>query len=405
MLKRVLAAAAVLGISTPALACQRDPPDIVGYPSAIFIAGKMMAAASFADVALAEARRPLRPGDSDGFVDSVTFRTIKRLKGASPDRFTLFAPAERRPDFKDSEELLEHVVDEQGRVEPSWGRQETAYPPRSVPGAPPPPPAPCGPGPITPEVGKLYIVFRDATGRALRTAVYHDARPATTFPVVAANYASWTDWWRLGVAQAATKWKPHEAAQPPAALQRRDDVAKLLLRSPLTAREARKLLDGAKAVPFAVQVAAGEFIDETRVPFAFADAKLLDQAVATARANLALSSGPHAARAILSGLQPDDANADHLLYEPGLNLLNAEARLERARKAGEPRIAALEVRGSPASLARLRASPLVAQLLPGFEYAGQPATPPVATRVSFVPLLWGVPNETVRRELEALASR
>lgn len=104
-------------------------------------------------------------------------------------------------------------------------------------------------------------------------------------------------------------------------------------------------------------------------------------------------------------MQPDDANAEQLLYEPGLNLLNAEARLERARKAGEPRIAALEVRGSPASLARLRASPLVAQLLPGFDYAGQPATPPVATRVSFVPLLWGVPNEMVRRELEALASR
>lgn len=237
----------MLGISTPALACQRDPPDIVGYPSAIFIAGKMMEAASFVDVALAEARRPLRRDDPGGFVDSVTFRTIKRLKGASSDRFTLFAPAERRSDFKDSEEVLEHVVDELGRVEPSWGRQEIAYPPRSVPGSPPPPPPPCGPGPITPEVGKLYIVFRDATGRALRTAVYHDAKPATTFPVVAANYSSWVDWWRLGVAQAATKWKPQEAAQQPAAGPRRDDVAKLLLRSPLTAREARKLLDGARA--------------------------------------------------------------------------------------------------------------------------------------------------------------
>src|SRR5688572_32698415 len=65
-------------------------PEPVGHASAEFFSARMAPAASFVDVAVAESSAPAFGAAKGWPVRATTFRVIYRLKGQSPDRFSLY---------------------------------------------------------------------------------------------------------------------------------------------------------------------------------------------------------------------------------------------------------------------------------------------------------------------------
>lgn len=391
----VLAATAVLS-AQPALACSRDPPDIVGFPSGVFIASRMMAQASFVDLAITEGRSPLVAALNQPF-ELVHFRTVKRFKGASPDRFTLLGAARFGP-AGDGPASLEFYVDDEGRIRPYPSRSEPLPGDTSNMNS-------CHPGFISPETGKSYVIYRDAAGRALAAATYYEGVTAPAFGVVPVAAQPSSDPWLLATYSAARNIRADLAAPAPSGKLRPDSV-RLLFRIPQGGSAVKRLLARSAARPFAARVVFGEFADDVRLPVALANPDLIDRAVDSAQARLATNSGRAEARRLLAELTPDDPNAAGRIYERAIQLLNAERRLERARAATAPAIAWVDVVGQPSDLQRLAASPLVLAVLPAVATpSGEPAFAPQPAGIGTVDYPWGVEEQRVLAELRALAAR
>jgi hypothetical protein len=395
-LSAALAALAFLPVH-PALGCSRDPPDNVGFPSGVFIASRMAAAASYVDVAIAEGRSPLGAGVLNQPVELVHFRTIKRFKGASPDRFTLLA-APRVGPGGDEPTSLEFFVDEEGRVRPYPSRSEP-LPAEMGPGNS------CHPGFISPETGKSYVIYRDATGRALAAATYYPGLTAPAYGVVPVATQPSSDPWLLATYHAAMKIRADLAAPAPTGTVR-PDVVRVVFRAPQSPDVVARLLAKTAARPFAARIVFGEFADDVRLPVAMATPNLIDRAIDGARQRLSLASGAAEARRLLSELGPDDPNGGSRIYERGIQLLNAERRLERARTVAKPAIAWVDLIGPQSAWQRLAASPSVSAVLPAVATSGgEPALAPQAIRVGTVDYSWGVDEQRILADLRALAAR
>ena len=368
----ILAAlAALLPIARGEACSYIHAPEPVGGPSATFFAGKMAAAASFVDLAVAERARPLRGPDGQVYGEAVTFRVIQRWKGNSPDRFTLFAQG-RGPGEGAAEPAPTHWVDANGRVSPEPSPWEMPIPaPDSF--------TSCDPGFISPRIGRPYVVFREADGRLLGPVVFHPGeRASRAFPFAPAGLPRndpWTD--AVFIAGFNAREAARAVSEQPAPLA---DRALIVLRRPLAPAAARMLLGRVGARPYAVQVAAGDFVDETRVPADWADHALFDRAVTAARENMAGAGAAALAREAVAAFAPDDYVGDGWRRVWVAALLEADARLARARKAGPPAVAAMEVLGDSDAWARLRRDPAVAGVLPGFMRRERPAAPTLPGR-------------------------
>lgn len=370
MLARSLIALAAVLVSGSALACDRDPWDVVGYPSGSFFARAMMREATFVDVALAEERRPFL---AEPFVvELAAFRTIQRLKGGSPDVFTLLAPgaAGGPQPPKDRPEEFGMYVDAQGRIYPVAARGELDVPFAQAQSS-------CHPGWITPEPGQLYVVFRGADGRLLRHARYYGDKEQPALPFRMRNAADPA--WDVAVGGAAALWwkeengKSLERSEP-----KRDDVARLTFKRPVSAAEALKTLGSAGPLPFAVRLSGGNgYTEESRVPPAYASRKLIERSVRDGQAALDRWFGPALAGRLVAGIPEGDPG--HSVLGEGLGLLAAARRLDAAR-GGRLGIASVELIGTPDQWRVLRRSPLVASVETGMTVDGRPAAPPVTRR-------------------------
>lgn len=114
----VLAPLALLAASPAAACLYTQAPEQVGDTSAQFLAGRMAAAASYVDLVLVE-------DDGTRALDEpatgvITVRSVARLKGAGPDRFSLFGTdLTLRPEAERSFTApLQHFTREDGRVVP-----------------------------------------------------------------------------------------------------------------------------------------------------------------------------------------------------------------------------------------------------------------------------------------------
>lgn len=355
-----------LAATQPVYAFDRDPWDSVGFPSGTFFASAMMREAAFVDVVLAEQRRPFLAGPIP--MELASFRTLRRLKGGSPDVFTLLAPAAGTLPLLDRADEFAMYVDESGRVYPIAARHEPEVPfsgPRSS----------CDPGEITPQPGQLYVVFRGADGGLLRSARYHgDQRhPALPFRMTEPEKI---DDWSIAVEGAAARWRYNQQTMITQPMTPRSDVARLILRRPIDASKVFRLLGVNGPRPFAVRVVAnGGYADESRVPFAYAGVGLIDRALAGARTALAGWGGPALAQRLVAAVPEGDPGFS--AFSPGIDLLAADRRLRTAKSGAAPGVISLELTGTAEQWRRLRASPLVASVMIGFTFQGQPAVQPL----------------------------
>ncbi|WP_336985567.1 hypothetical protein [Altererythrobacter aquiaggeris] len=342
-----------------ASACQYSrPPEPVGAASKNFFTAKMAAAASTVDVAVAGQSGEAFGSDANWRIPVTTFQVIERLKGNSPDRFTLFVGA-AGPDQREIE--AQHWVDEQGRVTPF------PYPVEFVPQADGNYSlTSCHPGWLAVREGETYVVFRDADGRLLGRFALYDNLTTAAFPLVQAG---------LGTREGWLAWSGPLQTEPLAPqIDFAADRTIVRFQRPVSGREARRWLRETGLVPFAVRVAGGDLVDETRVPAGFAGAALIDRAVSDARA--ANSSG---ALAILAANMLADINTETLDNDALIRRhvwLVAQAASRFRNNTSEPLITELEVTGTPAALARLRNNPrgvdvIDGPLVNGVLYPGQ----------------------------------
>jgi hypothetical protein len=239
----LLAAFAPALVVEPALACQYEfAPEPVGGPSAEFLAPKMASAATFVDLAVAEGESQFRGPDGKivPWSNAVSFRVLRRWKGASADRFILFGSVadEKAPGWS-----LGHWVDDEGRVEPFESvREAWSSTPVGMNS--------CDPPALTVRVGQTYLILREADGRLLGAVQYHPGGRAVRGTAIA-EAALWpdNDWARqmsytVEAPTAAPASAPGGELDPTRATVR--------FRRPLTAAAATDLLRRAGAQPFAV---------------------------------------------------------------------------------------------------------------------------------------------------------
>lgn len=398
MIRLAALASVMFVIGSPALACSRDPPDIVGIPSGTFIASRMLAEAAFVDLVIAEGREPVAGIAGELPYELVRVRTLKRFKGSSPDRFTLLA-APIGPSGKDGPTSLEFYVDEQGRIRPYQSRSEPS-PENSWPSNS------CHPGFISPEPDKLYVVYRDSAGRALAGATYYPGFAGAAYGVVGVEGEPVSNPWLLATYGAAREVRGDLPAEPPAGAQSSDRV-RIVFRAPVTLAEAERTIRASGTMPFAVRIQFGDYVEETRLPSAFATPDLIKRAIDGGRLRLVSRSGPEQARKLLAEAKAAGDNGASLVFERGLQLLNAERRIERARTVGVGRIASLDLVAPKSSWPGLLKSPLVAKLMPGtaLNRPGDVGFPALPTSLSRVDYVWETPSAMVIAQLEVLASR
>jgi hypothetical protein len=242
LLKASLIATGLIG-GSPALSCQYEfAPEPIGGPSAKFLAPKMSSAATFVDLAIAEGETEF-PGPDGKVVPwskAVSFRVLRRWKGASADRFILFGSV---VDAKAPGWSLAHWVDDQGRIEPfesvreGWSSTPTGM-------------SSCDPPALGVTVGQTYLVLREADGRLLGAVQYHPGgRAARGTPIAKANLWPDDEWARqMSYTVEAPKLGP--AAVPAGTPD--PTRATVRFRTPLTPAAGTDLLRLAGAKPFAV---------------------------------------------------------------------------------------------------------------------------------------------------------
>ena len=374
MIRKAIAATALGFLAWPAAASACQYPyeaEPIGWPTADFFGKGIVAAASTVDLVIAERSRIVPLSPTGAHPQATTFRVLQRMKGGSPDRFTLFT-AVQSPGAKLPEPR--HMVGDDGRV--------LAFPwPTEAPTGDLVVTNSCSPGFISAVPGQLYIVARDAGGRLLGSTAAATAGAGSVFSFVPASLPRFDPWYdgmflasavereRLGVRAA-------EHPAPPS-----ESVATLRFTGPQSAPAVAALLRRIGATPFAVHVAAGPFIDETRMPVEHASAALPGQAVEQARANLGASANLRTtAREALKRYEPYYFDNDGWVVLWTRALLAAEDRLRQARSSGVQGIVSVEVTGDAAAWRNAGREAAIAEVLTGTVIQGRPLAPLVRSK-------------------------
>ena len=373
-----------LPFATPALAClYTHAPEPVGGPTATFVARRMVDAAAYVDIAVAESSQSARSPLGEWPVSTVTFRTRERLKGASPERFSLFASGLKPVGSEVEAAPLLHWVDEKtGGVYPHATRWEP-IPDEAIGTS-------CDPGFIEPVRGAAYLIFRDAKGRLLGPVEFHAGqRPTRGYAFVQA--APDTEWVRAVRLNSALRSPRAEAPgtgelPPPVAVDTTRGSAGF--RRLLTVSEARGLLSRAGARPYVVYTSVGGMQGAHRVPPEQASLEAVGGARPQAAAQIGSPSPSRGiaarAQAVLDEYTAEQLARDASRLEYARMLIGAVAREhERAAEARSngPFIYGVEFLGGPEVRKRLSASPLVGEVHQGFTVRGRPAAPQPANAV------------------------
>lgn len=379
----VAGALLALLVSGPALACSYiHAPEPVGGPSATFIAKRMVDAAAFVDFAVAERAEPMRTPDGRRLgAQEVTFGIVERLKGNSPERFTLFAAGLKpRGTAAEPRPLLHWVDEETGIVFP-----------HSTPWEMPPTEqlmmTSCDPGFIEPVEGRTYLIFREANGALLGPVAFAPGQqPVRGYAFTDAPHPAETEWTR------AVKMHSHAAAvdgamgatRPlPTPYQADLERGSASFARLLTEAEARELLAAAGVRPYAVYTS----INDRPVVHRVSDEQASLDAIAGARAEAAATLGRNVeqnpgliarARAVLEShsLEQLAADQDQLAYARML-IASVERGNETAAAARSdaPFTFGVEFLGGPEAQRRLAASPEVSEVRPGFSVRGRSSVP------------------------------
>lgn len=396
--------ASALLASAPAFACSWiHAPEPVGAPAANFIARRMIHAAAFVDIAVPESVAPMLASKDRPFAPQiVTFRVLERIKGNSPDRFTLFATGLKPDGAAEKPTDLRHWVDEAaGTVSPfatPWEAPAAEFSMTS-----------CDPGFIEPAMGRTYVVFREADGSLLGPVEFHAGeRPARGFPFVDVGLPTESEWFRAVRLQGHPEVIKRQGAGTPASLPppiapdpNRGSVSFKRL---LTEGEARAVLQRAGAKPYAVFSRGPALSGVHRVPEAQASLEVVGAArrAAAARPKLGIPAGLVArARHALKGETAESFGNDATKREYGMMLLNSLAQAEADRAglaADQPTIYGVLFLGGPAVRRALAASSSVEKVQESLLVRGRPAPPE--------PVYGGAPAPAGRRfrpEIETLA--
>lgn len=382
--RRAIATAAALAIAiavgAPARACQyTHAPDPVGDATSIFIGGKMFAAATFVDLAIAENGTAARGPDGKPVpATAITYRVLKRLKGRSPDRFLLFGRLADTPQPASPIADLRHWVDDEGRVSPFANVRESQITGEMRMNS-------CDPSGLEAKVGRTYLIFREADGRALGPVVFHPGQRASEgFPVADIGTLADSHWGRQ-VVQLSYRRPPIYNAPSLPFETRGDDPARatVTFRDPVPAAAARAMMQRADARPYAVTIVRGATTGEYRLDTDLAWAGLVDDAAAW-------GTRPGIDPAVLRDLarQLVQANDSRDLYDAlKREYANGLLALTEAGEARGPvAIQSIAFAGGEPVRRALAALPQVASVTPGFVVRGRaagafaepPASPPGA---------------------------
>jgi hypothetical protein len=395
--RNLLMAALLALIPTSSLACSRSgSPDPVGWSAADFFAWHIVANAATVDLALAEGSRPL-PASQFGIEPlATTFRVIERIKGGSADRFTLFT-VERKKDARQLQPEFE--IDGEGRAIPYvWVKE--------VPPAVAQPLTSCQAGYVSVEPGRLYFVARDETGRLLdQIPIYKGDRLMEAFSLLVGDGPYEGPWYdSLVYASQQQMRQPiydEDAAEPTPD----ETLATVRFKRPVEARAVTKLLSEASATPFAVRVAAGPLVDETRVPIAEGSVSLLDLAVAQSGSNLTAESDVRIPAGDMLDRYKDFQFDNHGgIIRQGQALVEADDKLAEARQSGVDGIVSVEVTGTAAAWAMLRKDPRIEDVQTGNRLGERRYAPAIATASPI--FTWdGIKGAELIAKLRALAGR
>ncbi|HEX9947459.1 MAG TPA: hypothetical protein VGA98_07960 [Allosphingosinicella sp.] len=352
-----LAAPLALLAAGPAAAClYTQVPEAVGDSSAQFLARRMVAAATHVDLVLVEddGTRPM--GEAQTGV--LTLRSIARLKGNGPDRFSLFgAGLTLRPEAEQVfQSPLQHFTREDGRVTPfpyNEERQGRLFP--DAAGAPPPPPVmttSCSPPVIGGQSGRFYVVMRGADGRLLGDFPLYDGARAPAFAFVPVTLGR-DDYWLRAVQLAMGEGPAPEGA---AVLHLRGDS------DPARVEAALRRV-GVTAV--AAFVGSGDWLDEVRPAADEARSLWLVRAVplVAQRDRGGLGLADHGGAEFLRSRLGFEQTFGGLGYEVA-QAFTASVRRKQAARGARPRLVAVALAGPANVIAGLTREPFAAWIRP-----------------------------------------
>lgn len=387
--------AAAAGMSAPALACQYDfAPEPIGGPSAKFIAPRMAAAATYVDLAVAEGESDIRGPDGNvvPWSKAVSFRVLRRWKGASSDRFLLFGRI-----VADAEPVgswhLAHWVDDHGRGVPFHSVREAPIATTSGINS-------CSPPELAVKAGRTYLILREADGRLLGAVRYHpDSYASAGTPI--AEVGLWPDheWARQ---MSIVQEPPRIGAAAVPAGTPDPSRATVQFRRPLSAAAATDLLRDAGALPFAVLTNRNGLTSDYRLgsdvawPGIVADATAWASRVQTPRPLIE----QQALSVVDSYAVRDITNDTAKQQQARMVLVLAQAPPE----VGPALVSAVSFIGGPAVQAALAKRAEVAAVVPATRVRERIADPPPPGFVAADPLPQLQPVE-IHRRLTALAGR
>lgn len=359
----IIAGLSVVPVVSPAEACSySQAPELVGHASAEFFTRRMAPQATFVDVAVAEDTRPAFGAAKGWPVPSTTFRVVYRLKGLSPDRFSLFVGAlpqgERVPEAA-------HFVDEEGRVSPFPYPRETSLDAPYIGNS-------CDPGMLRVRPGQAYVIFRETDGRLLGPVPMHDGRNEEALPIIPVTLDEFVGW--RHAAEAATAGRAQDLpAKSPAS-----DLIAVRFKSGLSAKDAERWVQAASVRPVAVSVARGKVIEETRVPLNHAGAGLIAHALQPPP-----TDRPRYLRSLSAQFldETDESLELNVALQQNAELLFQSTAVEPDPSA-PAQIVAMEVTGTVEALARLARHPQVAEVQRGYVARGRTGANPLVPRAA-----------------------
>lgn len=354
----LLTAALTAALTAPAAACQWEhAPEPIGGPSASFLVPKMVAAASFVDLALAEGASPVRrpPGQQGFEVSALNFRVLRRIKGDSPEIFLLFGSVgEAKPGGSWG---MTHWVDKEGRIDPFEGvREVQVLMPTGM--------TSCDPPALSVALGRTYLVFREADGRLLGAVPFHpnsNPRPATAIALA-------DPWPEDDIARVAVQSETKPGTLGPVG-EAVPDRATVRFRQPLTAAAASAVLARAGVTPFGALLTLGEVTADYRLGSELAYSGLLVDAAAWASTR----TGDHAKTLAIAFLDRYPLYALSNDYAPK-QLAAGIVDIADRPGTGEVLIHAADVVATPAAQRRLAALPQVGGVERGRKVRGRVAS-------------------------------
>jgi hypothetical protein len=344
--------------SMPAAACQyAQAPEAVGDSSAQFLARRMVTAAAHVDLVVVEDDGTRAYNEMPTGV--ITVRSIARLKGDGPDRFSLFGTGLTLKPEADRmfAAPLQHFTREDGRVVPFPYNEEQQG--LLFPGADGPPPPPrvitsCSPPEIAAHTGRFYVVMRGTDGRLLANIPLYEGVSSPAFGFVPVTLAP-EDYWLRAVMLAAS-------GQGSATVEGRPV---LHLRGSTEPARIEAALRRAGVTATAAFVRSGEWLDEIRPADHEARSHWLARAVplVAQRKRGGLGLGDHGAAEFLRGKLGPEQVFGGLGYEVAQAFIQSVRRRQAASGAA-PQLVAIALSGPPEAVAALGREPFADGLRP-----------------------------------------